>query len=258
MRIGTRQIVIAGVMGAIAILLGATGWGFIPFVLGVSITIMHVPVIIGAVLEGPLVGTVIGLLFGIFSLIWAFIRPSGPDIYFQHPLVSVLPRLFIGLVAYLVYRVVRGPRTGKASTALGVVVVLAVTSVVLAYATPALGDDAGLKRLVLLAALILIALAVVGLYLAWRKLGEVAAIGAAAVAGTLTNTVLVLSMLGWLSTLGVFDSPLPWSVLLTIGVTNGVPEIIAAVLITVAVVAAWKQIEVGRKGARVFRAEAGG
>jgi hypothetical protein len=41
--------------------------------------------------------------------------------------------------------------------------------------------------------------------------------------------------------------------LLVLGITNGIPEIIAVVLLTVAVVAAWKQIEFGRKGARIFR-----
>jgi hypothetical protein len=44
-------------------------------------------------------------------------------------------------------------------------------------------------------------------------------------------------------------------VLLGVGLTNGIPEVVAAVLITVAVVAAWKQIEFGRKGARIFRGE---
>ena len=52
----TRKLVITGVMGAISVLLGVTHWGFIPWFGGVSLTIMHVPVIIAAVLEGPIVG----------------------------------------------------------------------------------------------------------------------------------------------------------------------------------------------------------
>ena len=93
----TRKIVVAGVMSAIAILLGATHWGFIPWFGGVSITIMHLPVIIGAVLEGPIVGLIIGFLFGLFSLIQGAIAPTGPaDVWFVNPLLSILPRLFIG------------------------------------------------------------------------------------------------------------------------------------------------------------------
>ena len=51
----TRKLVITGVMGAITILLGVTHWGFIPWFGGISLTIMHVPVIIAAILEGPVV-----------------------------------------------------------------------------------------------------------------------------------------------------------------------------------------------------------
>jgi hypothetical protein len=36
-----------------------------------------------------------------------------------------------------------------------------------------------------------------------------------------------------------------------VGVTNGIPEIVVAVLITTAVVLAWKQVETGRQGSRV-------
>ena len=61
-----RKIVIAGVMGAISIFLGATHLGFIPWFAGAALTVMHVPVIIAAVLEGPVVGAVVGLIFGAF------------------------------------------------------------------------------------------------------------------------------------------------------------------------------------------------
>lgn len=101
----TRKIVVTGVLGAIAVLLGLTHWGFIPWFSGASLTIMAVPVIIGAVLEGPVVGLGIGLIFGLFSMLQAAIAPNGPtDVWFTNPLLSVLPRLFIGPVAWLVWR----------------------------------------------------------------------------------------------------------------------------------------------------------
>ena len=104
----TRKIVIAGVMGAVSVFLGATHLGFIPWIAGAALTIMHVPVIIGAVLEGPLVGVVIGLIFGGFSFIQAAIAPTGPaDVWFTNPLVSIAPRLLIGPVAWLAYRAFR-------------------------------------------------------------------------------------------------------------------------------------------------------
>jgi uncharacterized membrane protein len=104
----TRKIVITGVMGAVAIVLGATRIGFIPWVSGASLTIMHVPVIIGAILEGPVVGAVIGFIFGLFSLIRAATSPTSPvDVFFTNPLISILPRMIIGITTWLVYRAFR-------------------------------------------------------------------------------------------------------------------------------------------------------
>jgi uncharacterized membrane protein len=252
MKITPRQIVITGALGAISILLGVTKLGFIPFFLGTSITIMHVPVIVGAILEGPWVGTVIGLIFGIFSLVWAYIGPNGPgDVYFQNILISVLPRLFIGLMAYLAYRLVRKQTSIRSTGILWLALGIAVVAPVLAYTTSIISDT-NTKILVLSTSIVLGVLAVVGLYFVFRKQDEVAALGASAVIGSLTNTVLVLGMMGIVGVLGLVPS-IPWSALLALGITNGIPEAIAAVLITVAVVAGWKQIEYGRKGARIFR-----
>jgi uncharacterized membrane protein len=114
--LNTRRIVIAGVLGAIAIVLGVTRIGFIP-VPNVSgnATIMHIPAIIGAVLEGPVVGVIAGGIFGIFSLI------QDTTGLFTNPLVSVLPRLLIGLTSWLVYRSLAGRNVYLAAAVAGVV-----------------------------------------------------------------------------------------------------------------------------------------
>lgn len=97
--LNTRRIVIAGVLGAIAIVLGVTRLGFIPVPNTTeSATILHVPAIIGAVLEGPVVGTLAGLIFGIFS----FANATTP--LFQNPIIAIVPRILIGLVSWWVYR----------------------------------------------------------------------------------------------------------------------------------------------------------
>ena len=45
-----------------------------------------------------------GLIFGIFSMIQAALAPTGPtDVWFTNPLLSILPRLFIGPIAWLVF-----------------------------------------------------------------------------------------------------------------------------------------------------------
>lgn len=110
MKLTVNQIVIAGLLGAVAILLGATRLGFIgpfpPFLL-VSATIMHIPAIIGGVLEGPIVGMIIGLIFGVFSWLQAPTEQPPVNLWFSNPLVSILPRLFIGITAAYAYRALR-------------------------------------------------------------------------------------------------------------------------------------------------------
>lgn len=98
MRFRTRQIVIAGILGAIALLLGTTPLGFIPVPTPAGhATIMHIPAIIGAIMEGPVVGALIGLIFGIHSLM------RGGSVMFADPVIAILPRFLIGIVAYYAY-----------------------------------------------------------------------------------------------------------------------------------------------------------
>jgi uncharacterized membrane protein len=94
----TRKIVISGVLAAIAILLGVTRLGFIPVPTAAgNATIMHVPAIIGGIMEGWVVGGIIGTIFGIFS----FLQATTP--LFKDPLVAIFPRIFIGITAYFTY-----------------------------------------------------------------------------------------------------------------------------------------------------------
>ncbi len=93
-----RKIVVSGVLAAIAILLGWTRLGFIPVpTLAGNATIMHVPAIIGGVMEGWLVGGIVGTIFGLFS----FLQATTP--LFKDPLVAIFPRIFIGITAYFTY-----------------------------------------------------------------------------------------------------------------------------------------------------------
>jgi uncharacterized membrane protein len=169
-----RRIVITGILAAIAILLGVTRLGFIP-VPNVSgnATVMHVPAIIGGVTEGPIVGLLIGLIFGVYS--WL----QDTTGIFKDPLVSVLPRLLIGVVAYYVYA-------------------------------------------------------------ALRSSNEYLALIVSAVFGTLTNTTLVLGM-------AIARGYIPVEIVPTI-LPQAIAELVFAAAITTAVVAAWRNVEGGRRG----------
>ena len=99
----TRQLTIVGMLASITVILGLTGYGFIPLPMAKA-TVMHIPVIIGAILEGPSVGFMVGLLFGLFSIFQNIMAPNILSFAFLNPLVSVLPRVLIGLTAYYCYK----------------------------------------------------------------------------------------------------------------------------------------------------------
>ena len=130
MNLSIRKIVMSGILGAVSILLGVTGLGFIPVPTPAGhATIMHVPAILGGVLEGPVVGLLAGAIFGIFS----FLRATSP--LFTDPLVAIFPRLFIGVTAYYTYAATKRINPIFAYVMAGVVGTATNTILVLGMAT---------------------------------------------------------------------------------------------------------------------------
>ena len=113
--LSTREIVIAGVIGGVALFLGATRLGFIPVPIPFigNATIMHIPAIVGGALEGPVVGALAGLIFGIFSFLYADVP------IFKDPIIAILPRILIGVVAWAVFVGLRRWSVDLASVAAG-------------------------------------------------------------------------------------------------------------------------------------------
>lgn len=102
-KVDVRKMAIIGVLAAISIMLSMTPLGFIP-IGPTNATIMHIPVIIGAIVEGSLVGITVGAIFGATSLFRALTMPTITSFAFINPLVSILPRMLIGVIAYYVYK----------------------------------------------------------------------------------------------------------------------------------------------------------
>lgn len=180
------RISIRAVLTAIIIVQGMVPFlGFIP--LGViSLTIIHITVIVAAITLGTKDGMFIGLVWGLTTMLRAWTMPTTPmdTLIFTNPIISVFPRVLVGLVA--------------------------------------------------------------GLTFTWlyKKMKSVyIPTIVAATLGTLTNTVLVLSLMGILYTgpvataYGTSASGLI-KVLMVAMATNGIPEVIGAVIITPLIVAA--------------------
>ena len=105
-----KKLTLTGAFSALVIVLGITRLGFITLGPTASITILHIPVILICMLAGLPEGLFVGLVFGSLSLIQAAMSPSGVlDPFFVNPLVSVLPRMLIAVIAW-------GPCTGRRGT----------------------------------------------------------------------------------------------------------------------------------------------
>ncbi|RRK09829.1 ECF transporter S component [Lactiplantibacillus garii] len=153
-------------------------FGYIP-IAGLSLTTIHITVIIAAVILGPRDGALIGGIWGLIDWIRAFVAPTSAlaPIVFTNPLVSVVPRVLIGVMA--------------------------------------------------------------GWLFIWfnRRKQPTLGLTLAGVAGSLTNTILVLGLIGTLyrnQAAGFYQLDLSklMPYLLTIVGTNGVPEAILAGILT--------------------------
>jgi uncharacterized membrane protein len=175
-RLSTYDLAVAGVFGALAIVLAFTPLGLIPVPNPTeAATSLHLPAIIAGILAGPFVGALVGLVLAISS--WYLFSPAFMTFAGGNLLVALLaaflPRILIGVVAYYTYRPLRR----------------------------------------------------------WPPL----AAGAAAITGTLTNTIGVLGILIWLG-------ELPAILLVPVFSMNVPIEIILAVVITIPTVAALRAV----------------
>lgn len=190
-----RTLVLMGLFTGIIVLLGTTPFGIIP-ITPAGLTTIHIPVIVGALLLGPKYGALLGFVFGTVSLLTATFQPyviafafspfaPGISGYTGNPLALVvcyLPRILIGIVTPLVFRLLSG---------------------------------------------------------LFKNRGRVFAYGGAALAGTLTNTLLVLTLIclffgpGYAEAVGIAHTAI-LAALGAIVVSQGLPEALAAVLIAMA------------------------
>jgi len=114
----TQAITLTGMFGAIIFMLTFTPLGFPQIPLIGSATIIHIPVIIGAILLGPKYGAVLGFMFGLSSMIFASTQSIALNSFAFTPLrpvpgtdsgspwsllVAFVPRILVGVVTPLVF-----------------------------------------------------------------------------------------------------------------------------------------------------------
>jgi uncharacterized membrane protein len=111
---------VAGVFGALSIVLSATPLGLIPVPnISAAATTLHIPAIIAGVISGPLVGAVVGLVLAFTSWYYysaIFLSFMGGNLILAL-LAAFLPRILIGVFAYYAYRPLRRRPSLAAGTA---------------------------------------------------------------------------------------------------------------------------------------------
>ena len=240
-KLTSKKLVTAAILGAITIVLSITPLGLIPLGL-INATTMHIPVIIAAIVEGPLVGALVGLIFGISSLANAIIRPNPVSFVFYNPLISILPRVLIGITSYYAYNALKGKdeKTLKVLTkVLWTLILLGL--VYLLYRNIKTG--ATTLNIVLVVILLIIT---IGLLIYSRKtptLDFPVALGA--FVGSMTNTILVLGGIYVIYAekyVKAVNIPLESakSAILGVSITSGIPEAILSVILATSVVKALK------------------
>lgn len=241
-KLNIKKLTIIGILGAISVILGMTPLGFIP-VGPTRATIMHIPVLIGAIMEGPIVGGFVGLIFGLFSIFQAITAPTPVSFAFLNPLVSVLPRVLIGITTYYTYNALR--KIGNKRT-MGILYVIFISIIVyLSFGIYKNFISSGsVWATVINAVLILLSLGVL-YFIHHRFKGKALDIIIATIVGTLTNTLGVLTMIyllyaeRFVEAIGG-DIAVARKVIVGIGITNGIPEAIIAIIIVTSVVSELK------------------
>ncbi|WFA07717.1 ECF transporter S component [Tissierella sp. Yu-01] len=240
--LNVRKLAIIGVLGAISTVLGMTPLGFIP-VGPTRATIMHIPVIIGAIMEGPVVGGFVGLIFGLFSMFQAVTNPTPVSFVFLNPLVSLVPRVLIGIFSYYVYSFLSNLGSKKTK---GILYLLWIGIIgYLSYGIyKGVVNSESIWIILMNVGLIILTLGIAYLTLFKFKNASFDLI-IPSIVGTMTNTLGVLSLIyifyaeRFVEALGG-DTTLAGKVIFGIGLTNGIPETIIAIIIVTSVVGALK------------------
>ncbi len=235
--LNARNIAIIGLLGAVTAVLGMTPLGFIP-IGPTRATILHIPVIIGAILYGPMVGGFVGLIFGGFSFFNAITNPTPVSFVFLNPIVSIFPRIMIGMGSYYAYEGVKklGAKNFKW-------ILFALVSGISAYLLYGIYNNIIEKNWINIGINIILLVLTIGIiYLAKKKYNfESLEIMMAAIIGTMINTLGVLSLIYFLygerfvAAIGQ-NIETTRKIIFGIGIVNGIPESILATILVTSVV----------------------
>ena len=170
--------------------------------------------------------------------------PTPVSFAFLNPLVSVIPRVLIGITSYFVYKGLSKLGSNKTHVLLNAIWIAIIGY--LGYGIYDIVINAKSGWLIAMNIVLIILTLIIAYFTNRGKMNKPMEIVVSSVVGTMTNTGLVLGMIyllyaeSFVKALGL-DAELAGKIIFGIGVTNGIPESIIAVLIVTSVVSAIKK-----------------
>ncbi len=107
------RLALLGMFIALILVMDFTPLGYIVMPSGFSVTLLTIPVALGAVCTGVYGGAILGAVFGMTSFIQAFglgfsSDPSAPILFETNPVAYTItcfvPRILVGIIAALIFR----------------------------------------------------------------------------------------------------------------------------------------------------------
>lgn len=203
-----------------------------------ALTLIHIPVLIGAFLLPKKYTVMLGFIFGIGSLIKAATMPTGIlDPAFVNPLVSILPRMIFALAASYIFDLFKWFNVKVKNSNIyifGFVTLLTVFAMY--YASIVIIAETGWSKNVVLPVILFVISAFITIYYALisKKEKSQIVVPSTFLIATVFHTVVVLSALVIFER-SFIEQYIPSAELLgfiyTIAITNGLIEAVLAVLI---------------------------
>lgn len=207
----TYELVLTALFTAIIVIMAFTPLGYIPLVV-INATIIHIPVILGALFLGPKKGAFLGFVFGFTSLINNTFKAATASAFVFSPVLAAnvigvsgifkslyicfVPRILVGVIPYFVYILIRNLLKGNQKV--WRIVINVILSVIFLFSVRAFVDNlisSGGNGIAGTIAGILtgIALFIILTLLSRKKAAAGTALAYAGIAGAFTNTLFVMS-----------------------------------------------------------------
>ena len=201
-----------------------------------SVTLVHVPVLIGIMLLplGYAIG--LGLTFGLSSLVASYLQGSTiTDLAFHNPLVSVLPRILFALIAYFIFHgiklMIRKYKYGNV-VAFGIVSFVTLFSIIIGLKYVANEFELPVDLFLFLG--VLISAVIIALFFLAHKNDnqQFSSVTSAVLLSTVVHTLLVLGALAVFKVEAFGDEKVLPIIFATM-MTNGIIEaVVAGIIVT--------------------------